>query len=155
MYIARVNSKEYIPSTLNAELNQDCRIIPMIHYTNIQIKNESMNELPTYQTVGSSGMDLMAHTKESIVIPPKEWKIIPTGIKIALPSGVEAQIRPRSGLAARQGVTVLNSPGTIDSDYRGEIKVMLMNNSDKPVEIENGDRIAQMVLAEYIKANWK
>jgi len=114
-----------------------------------------MNELPTYQTVGSSGMDLIAHTKEPIVIPPKRWRIIPTGIKIALPNGIEAQIRPRSGLAAKQGVTVLNSPGTIDSDYRGEIKVMLMNNSDNEVEIENGDRIAQMILAEYIKAKWK
>ena len=92
MHIAKAKSREYIPSTLNEELNQDRRITPMIHYTNVQIKNESMNELPTYQTVGSSGMDLMAHTKESIVIPPKKWRIIPTGIKIALPSGVEAQI---------------------------------------------------------------
>ena len=93
MHIVKVKSKEYIPSTLNAELNQDRRrIIPMIHYTNVQIKNESMNKLPTYQTVGSSGMDLMAHTDKSIVIPPKKWDIIPTGIKIALPSGIEAQI---------------------------------------------------------------
>ena len=127
----------------------------MIHYTNVQIKNESMNELPTYQTVGSSGMDLMAHINEPIVIPPKKWDIIPTGIKVALPSGIEAQIQPRSGLPAKKGVTVLNSPGTIDSDYRGEIKVMLMNNSNNDFEIENGDRIAQMILSEYIKAKWK
>ena len=125
MLIARVKSREYIPSTLSAELNQDCMIIPMIQYTNVKIKNESMNELSTYQTMESSGIDLMVYIDKPIIIPPYKWDIISTGIKIALPNGIEAQIQPRSGLVAKKGVTVLNSPGTIDSDYRGEIKVIL------------------------------
>ncbi len=109
--------------------------------------------LPTYMTAGSSGMDVYAAVKEPITIQPREFDMIPLGIKIAIPDGYEAQIRPRSGLAAKNGIGMLNSPGTIDSDYRGEIKVILFNFGKKPFEINRGDRIAQMVIAPITKAN--
>ena len=111
--------------------------------------------LPKYETEGAAGLDLFAATKEDtkIIIPPRKAEMIPTGIAISVPSGYEAQIRPRSGLAAKNGVTVLNSPGTIDSDYRGEILVMLINHSNKDFEILRGMRIAQMVISKIEQFN--
>lgn len=111
--------------------------------------------LPAYQTEGASGVDLRAAIDEEIVLPPMARALVPTGIAVALPSGVEAQIRPRSGLAARHGVTCLNSPGTIDSDYRGEIKVILINLGDEPFPIRKGDRIAQMVFMPVLRASFR
>lgn len=109
--------------------------------------------LPKYMTSGSSGMDLFAAVDKPVTIQPKDFHIIPLGIKIALPEGFEAQIRPRSGLAAKHGIGLLNSPGTVDSDYRGEIKVILFNFSNEPFIINRGDRIAQMVISQVVKAN--
>jgi len=106
-------------------------------------------ELPKYETEQSAGMDLRASIKEKIVLQPMERKLIPTGLKIALPEGYEAQVRPRSGLAYKRGITVLNSPGTVDADYRGEIHALLINLSNEPFEIVPGDRIAQMVIAKH------
>lgn len=102
--------------------------------------------LPSYATSGASGLDLRA--SEDVLIPPGEWRAVPTGIRVSLPPGYEAQIRPRSGLALKSGVTVLNSPGTIDSDYRGEIKVILINHGKEPFFVRKGDRVAQMVIAK-------
>lgn len=110
--------------------------------------------LPSYATSHSAGMDLMAAIDSSVTLPVGERAIIPTGLSIALPSGYECQIRPRSGLAAKNGVTVLNSPGTIDADYRGEIKVILINHGSEPFLIDRGMRIAQMVIARYTQAHW-
>ena len=120
----------------------------------IKIINNSPFELPQYATAFSAGMDLRANIEQSVLLTPMERVIIPTGIYIALPEGFEAQIRPRSGLAAKFGITVLNTPGTIDADYRGEIKVILINLSKDTFEIKCGERIAQMVIARYEKANW-
>lgn len=120
----------------------------------IKIINNSPFDLPQYATAFSAGMDLRANIEQSILLTPMERAIIPTGIYIALPEGFEAQIRPRSGLAAKFGITVLNTPGTIDADYRGEIKVILINLSKDTFEIKCGERIAQMVIARYEKANW-
>lgn len=120
-----------------------------------QIINESDNPLPFYATEGSSGMDLYAKLEEKVVLKPLDRILVPTGVKIALPAGLEAQIRPRSGLAVKRGISVLNSPGTIDSDYRGEIKVALVNLSNENAEIENGERIAQMVVTSYTKIEWE
>jgi dUTP pyrophosphatase len=120
----------------------------------IEVINKSAHALPAYETDLSAGMDLRANIAESLTLNSLERAIIPTGLFIALPSGTEAQIRPRSGLAAKQGITVLNSPGTIDADYRGEIKVILVNLSNSPVTIHHGDRIAQMVIARYEKAEF-
>ena len=120
----------------------------------IKIINNSPFDLPQYATAFSAGMDLRANIEQSILLTPMERAIIPTGIYIALPEGFEAQIRPRSVLAAKFGVTVLNTPGTIDADYRGEIKVILINLSKDTFEIKCGERIAQMVIARYEKANW-
>jgi dUTP pyrophosphatase len=120
----------------------------------IEIINKSRHPLPTYETTLSAGMDLRANLDENITLGPLERTIIPTGLFIALPPGTEAQIRPRSGMAAKQGVTVLNSPGTIDADYRGEIKVILVNLSNQPVSIQHGDRIAQMVVARHEQAEF-
>lgn len=111
--------------------------------------------VPFYATEGSAGMDLCASTESSIILSPGERKLIPTGLRIALPAGFEAQVRPRSGLALKFGVTVLNSPGTIDSDYRGEIGVILINHGTEPFEVKQGDRIAQMVVARYTRVNWR
>ena len=112
----------------------------------VKIVNKSNNSLPEYKTVQSAGMDLRAFIAEPIVLKPLERKLIPTGLYIALPDGYEAQIRPRSGLALKNGITVLNTPGTIDADYRGEIGVILINLSDTEFKIESGDRICQMVI---------
>nr|WP_321503192.1 dUTP diphosphatase [uncultured Dethiosulfovibrio sp.] len=109
--------------------------------------------LPRYETEGSAGMDLVA--SEAVTIPPGQCKAVPTGLKIAVPVGFEAQIRPRSGLALKKSIMVPNSPGTIDSDYRGEVKVILMNLGDSTFEISPGDRIAQMVLAPVVRSVWK
>jgi len=121
----------------------------------IQIINTSNNPLPAYETEQAAGMDLRAFLTESVVLQPLERALIPTGLFIALEPGTEAQIRPRSGLAFKQGVTVLNSPGTIDADYRGEVKVLLINLSNSPITIQTGDRIAQMVIAPYIRGQFE
>lgn len=120
----------------------------------VQVKNEGWQELPHYVTNGSAGMDLRANIKEEIILKPMERKLVPTGLRIALPQGYEASIRPRSGLALKRGVTVLNSPGTVDADYRGEIGVILINLSNEDFVIYDGDRIAQMVIAKYEQAEW-
>ena len=121
---------------------------------NINITNKSTHPLPAYETVLSAGMDLRAFISESIVIKPLQRVLIPTGLSMELTEGLEAQIRPRSGLAFKNGVTVLNSPGTIDADYRGEIKVLLVNLSDTDFMVNDGDRIAQMVISNYVKIKW-
>lgn len=123
----------------------------MDHVLNINTVNTTDLDLPRHETDFSVGVDLRADVQEPINLSPMERKLIGTGLKIALPSGYEAQIRPRSGLAYKHGITVLNSPGTIDADYRGEIKVLLINLGDKVFEINRGDRIAQMVVAPYQK----
>ena len=120
----------------------------------IQITNLSGHQLPEYATALSAGMDLRAYLKEPVVLKPMQRCIIPTGLSIALPAGYEAQVRPRSGLAIKKGITVLNSPGTIDADYRGEIGVILINLSSEDFIIEDGDRIAQMVIARHEHAEW-
>lgn len=121
----------------------------------IPIINKSNNPLPRYVTPLSAGVDLAAFLEEPVLLKPGERKLIPTGISIALPAGYEAQIRPRSGLALKKGITLLNTPGTIDADYRGEIGVILINLSQEEVEIVSGDRIAQMVIARYETVEWK
>jgi dUTP pyrophosphatase len=121
---------------------------------NVKIVNETQHPLPSYATVGSSGMDLRAHLQEPYLLKPFHRFAVPTGIKIELPDGYEAQVRPRSGMALKQGITCLNSPGTIDSDYRGEIKAILINLSNENQVINNGDRIAQLVIQQIEKANW-
>ena len=108
--------------------------------------------LPAYQTGGSAGMDLHAAVEETLAIPPGEWRLVPTGLAIALPEGYEAQVRPRSGLAARFGISCVNTPGTVDADYRGEIKVNLINHGREPFAVERGARIAQMVIAPVTQA---
>ena len=120
----------------------------------IKIINTSSHDLPHYQTALSAGMDLRANNPEPIELGPLERAIIPTGIFIELPVGYEAQIRPRSGLAAKKGVSLVNSPGTIDADYRGEIGVILVNLSNEPFTVERGERIAQMVIAKHEQARW-
>ncbi|MGB0456569.1 MAG: dUTP diphosphatase [Flavobacteriaceae bacterium] len=120
----------------------------------INIINKSSHALPSYETIASAGMDLRAHIVDAIVLKPLERKIIPTGLFMELPVGYEAQVRPRSGLAAKHGVSVLNSPGTIDADYRGEIGVILVNLSNDIFTINNGDRVAQMVIAKHERAEW-
>ena len=122
---------------------------------NVQIINKSKHEIPAYETIESAGMDLRANIDEPITLRPLERAIIKTGLLIALPSGFEAQVRPRSGLAAKKGITVLNAPGTIDADYRGEIGVILVNLSNSNFTIHDGDRIAQLVVARYERVNWK
>lgn len=121
----------------------------------VKIVNESGNPMPAYATAGSAGMDLCAHIQESVVLEPLERKLIPTGLFIELPTGYEAQIRPRSGLALKQGITCLNSPGTIDADYRGEIRVILINLSNEIQVLSPGDRIAQMVIAPVMQISWE
>ncbi len=121
----------------------------------VKIINNSSNPVPLYATEGSAGMDIMADLTEPVSLKPLERKLIPTGLFIQLPKGYEAQIRPRSGLAARHGITCLNSPGTIDSDYRGEIKIILVNLSDKEHAIHPADRIAQMIVHKVERVKWK
>ena len=120
----------------------------------ISIINKSGHALPNYETIASAGMDLRASLNEPIVLSPLGRAIVKTGLFIELPIGYEAQVRPRSGLAAKKGVTVLNSPGTIDADYRGEIGVILVNLSNEPFTVENGERIAQLVIAKHERAKW-
>jgi len=115
----------------------------------INIQNTSKNPLPAYETEASAGMDLRADLNEDVILKPLERALIPTGLKIELPIGYEAQVRPRSGLAAKHGITVLNSPGTIDADYRGEIKVILVNLSNENFTIKHGERVAQMIIAKH------
>ena len=115
----------------------------------VKVINESQNELPAYQTPGAAGMDLRANINYPVTLQPLERRLIPTGIRIQLPDGYEAQIRPRSGMALKRGITVLNTPGTIDADYRGEIGIILVNLSAEDVTIEPGERIAQMVIARH------
>lgn len=122
---------------------------------NIQIINKNPKGLPQYATAGSAGMDLYSNIENSITIQPGTRVIVPTGVYIILPTGYEAQIRSRSGLAAKYGISVLNSPGTIDSDYRGEIAVILYNSSDQEYTVSPGDRIAQMVVARYETVEWE
>jgi dUTP pyrophosphatase len=122
--------------------------------TQIQVINRSKHALPAYETEQSAGMDLRANIDEPIALGPLERAMVPTGLYIALQAGFEAQVRPRSGLAAKQGITVLNSPGTVDADYRGEIKVILVNLSNVNVSIQDGDRIAQLVIARHEQAAW-
>lgn len=117
----------------------------------VNIINLSSNPLPAYATEGSSGMDLRAHIENAIILQPLERRLIPTGLFIELPQGFEAQVRPRSGLAIKQGITCLNSPGTVDADYRGELKVVLINLSNQPQVLHPGDRIAQMVIQKVEK----
>jgi len=122
---------------------------------NIKIINKSSHTLPNYETLASAGMDLRANLEESVSIKPLERTIIKTGLFIELPIGIEAQVRPRSGLAAKNGVTVLNAPGTIDADYRGEIGVILINLSNEEFVVENGERIAQLIIAKHERAVWE
>ncbi len=121
----------------------------------IKIINKSHHSLPHYETIASAGMDLRANINESITLKPLDRTVVKTGLFIELPIGTEAQVRPRSGLAAKKGVTVLNAPGTIDADYRGEIGVILVNLSNEDFTIENGERIAQLVIAKHERAKWE
>ena len=121
----------------------------------VKIVNHSKHALPEYQTPLSAGLDIRANLDESVTLRPLERAMIPTGLFVELPEGCEMQIRPRSGLAAKHGITVLNSPGTIDADYRGEIKVILVNLSNEPFTIESGERIAQMIVARYEQIEWQ
>lgn len=123
--------------------------------TQVKIINRSAHALPAYATEASAGMDLRANLSEAVTLAPLERCLIPTGLFIELPIGFEAQVRPRSGLALKHGITVLNSPGTIDADYRGEIMVVLVNLSSEPFTIEDGERIAQMVVARYEQVSWQ
>ena len=120
-----------------------------------KIVNKSTNATPAYATAQSAGMDLRANLEDPITLNPMERAMIPTGLFIELPVGYEAQVRPRSGLAAKHGITVLNTPGTIDADYRGEIKVILINLSTEPFEIQHGERIAQMIIAKHETVQWE
>jgi dUTP pyrophosphatase len=121
---------------------------------NIRIINKSKNALPAYETAHAAGMDLRADLETAVTLQPMERKLIPTGLHIELPVGYEAQIRPRSGLAFKHGIGIVNSPGTIDADYRGEIKVLLVNLSAEPFEINTGERIAQMIVAKHETVVW-
>lgn len=120
----------------------------------IEIINKSKHDLPQYATSQSAGLDLRANLEESFILKPLERKLVPTGLHIALPEGYEAQVRPRSGLAYKKGVSVLNAPGTIDADYRGDIGVILINMSNEDFLVEDGERIAQLVIAKYDQAEW-
>lgn len=121
----------------------------------IRIVNKSSNELPQYQTEYSAGMDLRANLQNPMVLEPGQWMLVPTGIFIEIPVGYEGQVRPRSGLAAKYGITVLNAPGTIDADYRGEVQVILINHGKLPFEINNGDRIAQLIISPVTQIQWQ
>jgi dUTP pyrophosphatase len=121
----------------------------------VRIINKSKNGLPAYETPHAAGMDLRADLETTLTLKPFERALVPTGLHIELPEGFEAQIRPRSGLALKHGIGIVNSPGTVDADYRGEIKVLLINFSDAHFEINTGDRIAQMIIAKHEKINWQ
>ena len=122
---------------------------------NVQIINKSKHATPNYETTGAAGMDLRANIEEAITLKPLERAIVKTGLYIALPIGFEAQVRPRSGLAAKKGITVLNAPGTVDADYRGEIGVILVNLSNAEFIVKDGERIAQLIIAKHERVNWK
>ena len=126
-----------------------------MNHIKIKVVNQSSNELPKYQTIHSAGMDLKSIGETDILLEPLERVLVGTGLFIELPQGYEAQVRPRSGLAYKHGITVLNSPGTIDADYRGEIKVILVNLSNEPYLIKVGERIAQMIIAKHNQADWQ
>ncbi len=140
---------------MNSEKSHDSFAIHFSLFTlnlkdmEIKIINRSGHALPAYQTAGSAGVDLRAHLEQTVILEPMQRKLIPTGLYIELPEGYEAQVRPRSGLALKHGITVLNSPGTIDADYRGEISVLLINLSAERFEVASGERIAQMVIAKH------
>jgi dUTP pyrophosphatase len=121
----------------------------------VKIINKSNNPIPNYETSLSAGMDLRAYAEEPITLNPGERKLIKTGLHIELPEGYEAQVRPRSGLAFKKGITVLNSPGTIDADYRGDVGVILINHSNEEFAVNNGDRIAQLVISKFEKVDWE
>lgn len=121
----------------------------------VQVINNSRHELPQYETESSAGLDLRANLESPVNLEPGDFKLIPTGLQIALPKGYEAQVRPRSGLAYKHGITVLNSPGTIDADYRGDVGVILINHSNHPFEIKDGERIAQLVVARHEQIVWE
>ena len=137
----------------NTKNRQDI-FVPNQENMKINIINKSQHDLPNYETIASAGMDLRANLSESITLKPLERTIVKTGLFIELPIGFEAQVRPRSGLAAKKGITVLNSPGTVDADYRGEIGVILVNLSNEVFIIENGERIAQLIIAKHERAEW-
>jgi len=120
----------------------------------VEVVNLSSHELPKYSTNESAGLDLRAELQSPIVLEPGQRSLIPTGLKIALPTGYEAQVRPRSGLAYKHGITVLNSPGTIDADYRGDVGVILINHGSESFTIENGERIAQLIVAKFVQIDW-
>ncbi len=122
---------------------------------NVQIINKSHHALPAYATPLSAGMDIRANLDEAVTLQPMERRLIPTGLSIALPAGFEAQMRPRSGLAIKHGITLLNTPGTIDADYRGEIGIILINLSAEPFVIQDGERICQMVITSHAQVNWQ
>jgi dUTP pyrophosphatase len=126
----------------------------MVQINVVQLEKAAGLPLPKYETSGAAGMDLVAAVEETVEIQPNEVKLIPTGIKVQLPIGYELQVRPRSGLALKHGITCLNSPGTVDSDYRGEVGVILINHSTKPFVINRGDRVAQAVIAKYETAEF-
>jgi dUTP pyrophosphatase len=127
----------------------------MNDYMEVKIINRSGNPLPSYSTSHSAGMDVRAFLPEDIILKPLERKLVPTGLYLEIPEGFEAQIRPRSGLAIRHGITVLNTPGTIDADYRGEVCIILVNLSSEEFTVKNGDRICQMIIASHEKVDWK
>lgn len=121
----------------------------------VKIINTSTNELPAYQTTGAAGLDIRANLEEPIVLAPLQRTLVPTGLFLEIPEGYEVQVRPRSGLAAKHGITVINAPGTIDSDYRGEVKVPIVNLSDESFTIAHGERIAQMIFAKYERVTFQ
>ena len=121
----------------------------------VRIVNKSKHDLPRYETEASAGMDLRANLEEPVILKPLERALVPTGLFIELPVGYEAQVRPRSGFSIKHGITVLNTPGTIDADYRGEIKVILVNLSNGAYEIKDGERVAQMIISEHVQAKWE
>jgi len=120
-----------------------------------RLKNDQSVSLPQYMTEGSSGMDLFASLEKEVILEPGERRLIPTGISVAIPQGFEGQVRPRSGLAIRNGVGIINAPGTVDADYRGEIGVLLINFGKEPFAIHHGDRIAQLVISPVVRATWE
>lgn len=129
-----------------------------MQHVKVALRQEPGSEdlpLPAYESAQAAGMDLRAAVTDALVVAPGERAMVPTGIRIALPSGTEAQVRPRSGLAIRHGISMVNSPGTIDADYRGEVKVLLINHGQEPFTIQRGDRIAQMVIAPVLQADWE
>ncbi len=142
------------PAEQSEVTTEDKSALPVVIPVQVMPEGESL-PLPEYQTSHSAGMDLRAAISESITLRPGQRQLISTGIRIALPGGYEAQVRPRSGLAVKHGVTVLNSPGTIDADYRGTVKVILINLGTEPFTINRGDRIAQLIIAPVIRAEWQ